>query len=133
MNRDSWPLRSDFQDYWSRLVPDTGEPATVQGEILWATLDLSGMYGNSGGGNWRERPDYYEALADRVIAVLCDGTLGEDEAGFVQRVVTELRLYCRGVDRQAREPDCADVDRLPNLALEWCKRHPLLVPRSPTR
>lgn len=57
------------------------------------------MYGNSGGGNWMEQPDYFEALADRVIAVLGDGTLGEADAEFARRVVTDLRLFCRDVDR----------------------------------
>lgn len=129
MNRDSWPFGSDFQDYWSRLVPETGEPDTVQGEILWGTVHLSAMYGNSGGGNWMERPDEWEALADRIIAILCDDTLGAAETQFARRVVTELRAFCTDEDELTDEPDVADVDRLPDLALEWCKRHPQPIPR----
>lgn len=115
--------------YWDRYVPDRGQADTVQGEVLRVTFWLAAMYRSSGGGNWPETPGTYDAYADLAVAVLADGTLGEGVAEFVRLTVTALRCYCR--ENAGDPPADRDVDRLTDLALDWCRTHPYPVPRQP--
>jgi hypothetical protein len=116
--------------YWNRFVPQRGQADTLQGEILRITSRLSGMYGNSGGGNWMEAPGTYDAFAEVTVSILCDGTLDKATTDFVQTTVSDLKRFCRGEEETCVRPDESDVDRLADLALEWCKKHAEPIPRQ---
>lgn len=128
---ESGEFSREWRYYWDRYVPERGQADTVQGEVLRVTHRLGAMYGNSGGGNWLEAPDTYDAYAELTVVVLCDGSLGEETAAFVRRTVTGLQRYCRDEGETAGGPDYSDVGRLADLALEWCKCHPYPLRREP--
>lgn len=87
--------------------------------------------GTAGGGNWMEDPDTYNAYADLVLTVLCDGTLTEQQTVLARKTITDLRRFCHNEDGASAGPDYSDVDQLADLALEWCKLRPRLIPREP--
>lgn len=113
--------------YWNLLVPETGQATTVQGEILRVTHRMAAMYGNSLGGNWLEHPETYGAYADTIVTVLCDGTLAPEATVWVRHTINQLRRCCteRGTDLIS----AWEVDRLPDVALDWCRLHPEPIPR----
>jgi hypothetical protein len=121
----------EWHYYWNRYVAEKGQAGTVQGEVLRVTHRLAAMYSNSGGGNWMEDPDTYDAYADLVVAVLCDGMLEGSKTEFARKTVTELRRYCHDMDETSPRPDYSDVDRLTDLAVEWCRLHPRPIHREP--
>lgn len=122
-------------DYWAlaeRLVPDQGVAETEQGELVRAVLRLTAECGRNGCGNW---DGYFEALADFAQERFADGALDPELAGRALVVLSRLRDYARNVDNQSEAAYaalCRDLDApLEAAAVQWCQRHPTLIPFRP--
>lgn len=136
-------------DYWElaeRLVPEHGAADTVQGELVRAVLRLTAECTRNGCGNWG---DYFEALAEFAADKFSDGTLETTLAERAQSILERLRDYGRGagdpefgpLNRPVTLADeervyrglCNDMDEpLEEAAVQWCRRHPTLIPFQPS-
>ena len=113
---------TEFNRLWEQLVPEKGEAATVQGEMVRAIGRLLRECEDNGNINWGE-DDYYQQLTDFLEAHLCDVELfGEDGVREIKKALDEARVF-----------ENCDADALYYLqagVVDWCMQHSDPIPRS---
>jgi hypothetical protein len=113
-----------FFEMWDRLVPESGQAATVQGEVVRAAGRLADEMLANGCCNW---DDGFERLSMFALTRLTDGTLDANIASRVRADIEHIQAYGRGQGVRDYDLDGA-IDRLQAAAVEWCRRHPVAVP-----
>ncbi|MFO0881105.1 MAG: hypothetical protein U0840_27595 [Gemmataceae bacterium] len=142
-------MNDEFWELAERLVPDHDVAPTVQGELVRAVLRLTAECSRNGCGNW---DGYFEALAQFALDRFSDGTVESDLAGRARSMLEQVRDYGRSVG----DPECGPMNRpdlppiplaeqervyrilcdgmdepLEEAAVQWCLRHPALIPFEP--
>lgn len=132
LDRDTGRGSREWDYYWNWYVPRQGQADTVQGEILRITCRLASMYYQSGGAGWCDGPETYEAYVDVAFSVLCDGTLDTAANEFAKKTLIQFHWYCTApTESIGPSPEFKDLERLNQLAVEWCRYHPMPILREP--
>lgn len=127
---------------WKKLVPKEGEAETIQGEMVRAIGRIKGEYYKNGFGNWY--PMYYK-LAQFLATHLADeNTFKPFTVAVIRADIRALNAYGNTVD-EIGDPyetfhfslfETTDLEeafgRLDAAIAVWCKRHPELIPYTPS-
>jgi hypothetical protein len=113
---------------WESLVPPSGQPDTVQGELIRCTGRLGGEQYRNGNANW---DDSFIRMAHFLRGHLCDGAF---EAATTRQIEGDVAtIIAAGDDPEngayVHEGEDA-YTRLTDRAVEWCQRHPEPVPHA---
>ena len=117
----------EFFKLWDSLVPQFGQAATLQGEIIRATGNLADEYLVNGCGNWDAGFEHFVAFLDRYLA---DGTFGPQTTAGIHTDLAQVQAYGRREDTQGFDLEAA-FERLHLAAVGWCERHPQPIPNTP--
>ena len=90
------PQPASFEALWSKLVPESGQAATIQGELVRAIGRMSDEFGRNGYANWDSG---YEILSALLAARLSDGTFGPETSEGVKKDIQMIAKYARGFFR----------------------------------
>jgi hypothetical protein len=122
-------MSAQFFELFERLVPESGQAATIQGELIRAIGRTSEEFLSNGFANWDEG---YERLSAFALRHLEDGTFGPQTSAGVRADIEHIQAYGRGDD--IGEYDLEEAfDRLMAAAVGWCERHPDPLPHNPDR
>ncbi|CAM4055640.1 hypothetical protein [Saccharibacillus endophyticus] len=111
----------EFQELWESLVPDGGQAATVQGELIRSVGRLRDEAERNGNANWDEG---YELFCDFIEITFRPLRMADPHAR--ERIEVILN--------RMRQPniaylDYALFDELEDYAVDWCKSHPEPIPK----
>jgi hypothetical protein len=120
-------MSQEFFDLWERLVPESGQADTLQGELIRAVGKMADECFRNGFCNWDAG---YEILSAFAVRHLTDGTFGPQTTAGIHTDIEHIQAFGRGGDLAGFDIDAA-FDRLMVAAAEWCKKHPDLIPQSP--
>lgn len=113
------PQPATFEALWSKLVPESGQAPTVQGELVRAIGRMSDDFGRNGYANWDSGYEIFSAL---LAARLSDGTFGPQTTEGVKKDIEMIAKYARG------EKVTYDLEeahqRLEQAVVAWCAKHP---------
>lgn len=124
---------SVYSELLAELVPNAGPADTLQGEVLRAALRVTAEFFSNGCGNWPADPAFFDGFVAFLLTHLCDGTFDAETEALAQNLLGRLRAYgnCDYALR-SRDEELAlsqQLDKIDQLALAWCLRHPELIPR----
>jgi hypothetical protein len=107
---------------WNHLIPKSGQSSSVQGELLRAIEKLRWEAQNNGNGNWDDR---FEMFLEFLHETLCSENKFPNE--FLASIENDLkRLW--DYDHPYVDDDL--FDRLAEYVVEYCRLHPVLIPRE---
>jgi hypothetical protein len=110
----TWQKR--HQELWELLVPSSGAPVTVQGEVIRISGRIANELDGNGGVNWDSD---YKQMADALLVHLGSGEpLPDRELKEAATIVSEIKRKH------------GDTRRLSELAVEWValNQKPVLLP-----
>lgn len=112
-----------FSQLWSELVPESGQAATIQGELVRAIGRMTEELVRNGYANWDSG---YEILSAFLAEHLSDGTFGSQTSTGVKKDIEMIQKYARG---EEIEYDFEEAhERLQQAVAAWCANHPELRP-----
>ena len=120
-------MSKEFFDLFDQLVPESGQAATVQGEVVRAVMKLSSDFVSNGYANWDAG---YERLSAFALRHLGDGTFGPQTCVGIRSDIEHAQAYGRGEDYGGYDLEAA-FDRLMQASVGWCRRHPDPIPHTP--
>jgi hypothetical protein len=120
-------MSQKFFRLFATLVPESGQAATVQGELVRAIGRMADEFAKNGFANWDAG---YERLSTFALRHLTDGTFGPQTTAGVRTDIDHIQAYGRGADTGGYDLESA-FDRLMQAAATWCERHLDPVPHSP--
>jgi hypothetical protein len=120
-------MSAEFFELFERLVPESGQAATVQGEVVRAINGMANDYAANGSANWDAG---YERLSAFALRHLADGTFGPQTCAGIRSDIEHIQAYGRGEDTGGYDLEAA-FDRLMQASVGWCQRHPAPLPHSP--
>jgi hypothetical protein len=120
-------MSKEFFELWERLVPDSGQADTVQGEIIRAIGRMANELASNGFANWDSG---YERLSEFALQHLTDGTFGPQTTTGIRMDIEHIQAYGRRSDTSGYDLEAA-FDRLMQATVGWCQRHPDRIPHSP--
>src|SRR4051812_13014985 len=82
-----------FEQLWSKLVPESGQATSVQGELVRASGRMTEELARNGYANWDSG---YEILSAFLAAHLSDGTFGSQTSAGVKKDIEMIQKYARG-------------------------------------
>lgn len=110
------------------LVPDVGQAATVQGELIRCAVRLGSEAYRNGNCNWDRG---FVAMARFLAKHLSDGTFGADLTAEIERDVTLVIAAGKDSENGAYVHEQGDAfTRLTDRVVEWCDRHPEPIPHK---
>ena len=120
--------QNEYDELWEKLVPPSGQAATLQGELVRVIGRLTDEAYRNGNINWNFGNAYWlfsEFLARHL----------EDPKVFTPEELTEIRLDIHQIRHYAEEPfdlkclrEEEAYDRLTNRVVEWCRYYPESLP-----
>lgn len=119
-------MSQEFFDLWERLVPQSGQADTVQGELIRAIGRMTNEFASNGFANWDSG---YERLSDFALRHLTDGTFGPQTTAGIRADIEHIQIYARGGKIDGYDLEAA-FDRLMQATAGWCQRHPDRILRS---
>jgi len=108
-----------FDELWAKFVPESGQAATVQGELIRAVGRMNDEFLRNGYANWDQG---YEILSSFALARLTDGTFGSTTTDGVKSDIDAIQRYGRGEEVTYEMEEAHE--RLCGAAVGWCVRHP---------
>lgn len=112
-----------YAELWETLVPDAGEAASVQGEILRAVGRLATEDRRNGSINWGE---YYEQLVEFLRLTLVDPSVFTSPQR--ERMLDDLgKVIANGLDSLDHDEMRVVFGRLIEDAVAWCAARPRLI------
>ena len=119
---------SEFDDLWEQLVPASGVPDNVQGELIRAIGLLAGECYRNGNRNWGQG---FEAFVDYLQVHLFDGR-PFDALTLLQidNDLSRIRAWGRGTESVRFEKGEDEFDRLTDRVVEWCLKRPTPLARE---
>jgi hypothetical protein len=120
-------MSQEFFALFERLVPESGQASTVQGELVRSVMKLANDLVSNGFANWDVG---YERLCAFALHHLADGTFGPQTSTGVRTDIEQIQKYGRGEDIGGSDLEAA-CDRLMRASVAWCQRHPDPIPHSP--
>lgn len=108
---------------WNQFVPDAGQAATVQGELVRASAKLESEYIRNGNGNWDMG---FRMFTNFLLRHLNDlKVFSEDQIGQIQCDISDIRAFGNGTKAPDFSTDDEDAfDRITDRVVEWCLAHP---------
>lgn len=110
---------------WKKLVPRSGQAATIQGELIRCTGKLTDEAYRNGNINWDSG---YERLARFV------GRSLDDPETFTPEELAGLRRAITQVIEDRDQPDVSGHGSphylISEMAVRWCLAHPDPIPRQ---
>ena len=119
-------MSQEFFNLWERLVPQSGQADTVQGELIRAVGRIADEFASNGFANWDSG---YERLSDFALQQLTDGTFGPQTTAGIRTDIEQIKAYARGGNIDGYDLEAA-FDRLMQVTAGWCQRHPETISRS---
>jgi hypothetical protein len=119
-------MSDKFFELFGKLVPASGQAATVQGEVVRAINKLVNDCVSNGLANWDAG---YERLCVFALRHLADGTFGAQTSAGIRTDIEHIQKYGRREDIGGFDLDAA-FDRLMQAAVGWCDRHPASIPHK---
>jgi hypothetical protein len=120
-------MSADFFELFERLVPKSGQAATVQGELVRAIGRMADEFATNGFANWDAGYERLSVFAPRHLA---DGTFGPQTCAGIRSDIEHIQKYGRHEDTGGYDLEAA-FDRLMQVTVGWCQRHTDPIPRSP--
>ena len=120
-------MSAEFFALFEKLVPEVGQAATVQGELVRAIGRMADEYAANGFANWDAG---YERLSAFAVSHLADGTFGPQTSAGVRTDIEHVQAYGRSGNAGGPDLDAA-FDRLMQAAVGWCQRHAGPIPHIP--
>lgn len=120
-------MSQEFFDLFDQLVPESGQAATVQGEVVRAVMKLCNDFVSNGYANWDAG---YERLAAFALRHLTDGTFGPQTCAGIRSDIEHAQAYGRREDTGGYDLEAA-FDRLMQATVAWCQKHPGPMPHNP--
>ena len=120
-------MSQEFFDLFDELVPESGQAATQQGELIRSVNKLANDFVEDGFANWDAG---YERLCAFAVSHLADGTFGPQTSAGVRTDIEQVQRYGRGEDTGDHDLEAA-FDRLMQASVAWCQRHPEPIPHVP--
>jgi hypothetical protein len=112
-------MSAEFFVLYDSLVPQSGQAATVQGELVRAVNKLANDFATNGFANWDIG---YERLCAFAACHLGDGTFGPQTSSAIRRDFDHIQAY--GGRKNIAVVDLeAAFDRLMRASVAWCTRH----------
>jgi hypothetical protein len=115
-----------WQNLWNKLVPEYGQSLSVQGELVRAIGRMTNEFTVNGYCNWDEG---YEIICSFLEEHLTDGTFVQHENEDIRGDVEVIRKYARRKNLQKGVDVGECHDRLVVKVIQWCQKHPTLIPR----
>jgi hypothetical protein len=118
----TWMKR--HEELWGRLVPNSGQADTVQGELIRVTSRLTDEAHRNGNMNW---DDGHELWCDFLEATLLDGdSFSEAELARIADALERARDF--------EHPDTSGhggpLYLLSEMAVRWCDARTELIPHA---
>jgi hypothetical protein len=120
-------MSKEFFELFEKLVPESGQATTVQGELVRAIGRMADEFLTNGFANWDAG---YERLSEFALRHLTDSTFGPQTTTGIRRDIEYVQRYGRGEDTGGYDLEAA-FDRLMQAAVGWCQRHTAPIPHSP--
>ena len=114
-----------WQDLWSKLVPKKGQADTVQGDLVRVIGRMTHELVSNGYSNW---DDGYEIMCNFLEKTLEDGTFDSVISRRISIEIGHIKTYGRG-QKVSQDVESAH-DFLMIKVVEWCSKHPKLIPRA---
>lgn len=112
----SVPALRQYGELWDRLVPDSGQCQTLQGEVIRIAGRVGHEVFDNGGINWDRS---FGKLLDQYLSVVRSGLpMPPDSVARAEAAVASLKS--RSMSHQA-------VDDITELAVAWVRLNPVLV------
>ncbi len=104
------------------LVPDSGQAATIQGELIRCITRLGSEAYRNGNCNWDRG---FASMARFVAKHLCDGTFDRKTTTQIERDVALVIAAGKDSENGAYVHEKDDsYTRLTDRVVEWCDLHP---------
>jgi hypothetical protein len=118
----------EAQALFETSVPDSGQAATVQGELIRCSARLGSEMYRNGNCNWDHG---FETMARYLAKHLCDGTFPPEQTREIERNIALVIAAGKGLDNGAYVHEQDDsYTRLTDWVVEWCQRHPDPIPHA---
>ena len=120
-------MSDNFFDFHGKLVPESGQASTVQGELVRSIGRIADEYATNGFCNWDAG---YERLFRFALLHLADGTFGPQTSTGIRSDIDHLQKFGRRENIDGYDLEAA-IFRLMEAAAGWCQRHPDPIPHNP--
>src|SRR4051812_28930854 len=101
-------MSAEFFKLFETLVPESGQAATVQGEVIRVIGRMADEFASNGFANWDAG---YERLSEFGLHHLADGTFGPRTCAGIRSDIEHLQAYGRNEDTGGYDLEAA-FDRL---------------------
>lgn len=122
---------AEYDELWDRLVPQSGQADTVQGELARAIGKLASEAYRNGNMNWDRG---FRTFVTFIRRTLCDGdSFGVPSVRQIESDLKDIGDFGNGTQNLTYEPGEDVYDRLTDRVVEWCRKHPhpIPLPRNP--
>ena len=119
-------MAREFFELFDTLVPEFGQAATVQGEVVRAVGRMANEFATNGFSNWDSGYDHLSAFALRHLT---DGTFGPQTNAGIRADIEHVQAYGRGADTDGYDLEAA-FGRLMQASVAWCQQHPQVISHS---
>jgi hypothetical protein len=119
-------MSAEFFELFDKLVPESGQAATAQGELVRAICKMSEELVSNGFANWDSG---YERLSIFALRHLTDGTFGPQTSAGIRSDIEHIQASARGDEEGDYDLEEA-FDRLMEATVGWCQRHQAAIPHE---
>jgi hypothetical protein len=127
-SRGEGRYEKEYQELWNRLVPESGQADTVQGELVRVIGRLGSEFDRNGNCNWDRGFRLYTNFLYKYLrdtSVFDEGTIRQIETD-----IQEIRDFGSHKKDLVYDEGEDAFDRITDRVVEWCQQHPKLIKRE---
>jgi hypothetical protein len=114
--------QAEYEELWDRLVPDSGQAETVQGELVRVIRRLDSECERNGNGNWDRG---FRMFTDFLYWHLRDPAVFDPPAiAQIERDINQVRAMGNRTEPLEYAEGEDAFDRIADRVVEWCLYYP---------
>jgi hypothetical protein len=114
--------QKEAKQLWKKLVPESGQADTVQGELIRCITRLGSESYRNGNANWDKG---FKLMAKFLAKHLCDGTFAKKRT---EQIEADVKLVIEAGKDESNDAYVHEKNdsytRLTDRVVEWCQKHP---------